>query len=225
MKRTMSAFAILAGLTMTTVLVAQSPAPPQGPPEGPAWAMENPEAQFRGPMQRGRGFGPGPGMGMRRGMRGFGPGGGLMGLGPEIQERLGLTPEQVKQLEQRRSEFAKSQIRSQADLRVKEMELGELLRADKADRVAIERKLKEVGDAQFAARKAGIDHMLGTRELLTPEQREKLRTLPQQLRRERMQQGDGPGFGPGRRRLGPEGPMGPRPPQPPQPPQPPAEPQ
>jgi Spy/CpxP family protein refolding chaperone len=81
-------------------------------------------------------------------------------------------------------------------MQVKRIELNDLLRADKPDRTAIDRKLAEVNAAQAASEKANIDHQLAMRSLLTPEQQAKVKTMMQ----------DRPGMGPGR---GPGGPGGP----------------
>lgn len=186
-------FVLIFALVPLVVSAQEPPPPPPPPPDNPAWAPGGPGPQGPGPMPFQRGFRRGPGMG--RGMREGMPG--LMEMGDRMREQLGLTAEQETQLRQRHLDFAKSQIRAQADLRVKQLELGELLRADKADRVAIDRKLREIIEAQFVERKAAIDHQLAVREILTPEQREKLRQLPREMRKQRM-------------RPGPEG-MGPRP--------------
>jgi Spy/CpxP family protein refolding chaperone len=147
-----------------------------------------------------------------------------LGLGritrdPALRERLGITDEQAAKIRSAQSQFAKQQIQRQAELRIKRMELAELLRADNPDRAAIEKKLRELNDLELQARMAGLDYGLAMRNLLTPEQREQLK----QLARERMaQRFPGRwGFGPSRQH-GPG--MGPRGPQaPPRQPQPPAE--
>jgi Spy/CpxP family protein refolding chaperone len=199
--------ATLALAAVPLLLVAQNP--PAEAPGGPDFG----DPQFRGPRgpMRGPMGGPGMGMGMRRGM---GPG---MGLGlavhdPALRERLGLTSEQVAKIEAQSSAFAKTRVRGRADLEVKRMELGELLHADKPDRAAIDRKLRELHDAEFALHKADVDHQLGMRDVLTPEQRTKL----EELRAERMRAfrddrmgRPGMGRGPGMRRGPGFGPMGP----------------
>jgi Spy/CpxP family protein refolding chaperone len=205
----------------------------QAPPQGPAGRQGPPEwGGQRGP---GPGFGQGPGMqrGMRRGPgmdrgRGMrGPGKmrgrqmGQRGLGrmlqnPAMRERLGFTSEQAARIQSQESAFAKARIRQHSDLRVKQMELNELIAADKADRAAIDKKLREVQEARTASEKAGIDHRLAMREMITPKQRQNM----QQMLRERRGSEFGPGREPGR------GPRGGRPPASPEgrPPAPPVEP-
>jgi len=214
-----------AALAVPLVLAAQAPQGPVNPPPGQGLGPQGPGwGQGMGPRAQGR---MGPGMQGRMGMRMRGQMGmnrrgvglGMLARNPQFRERIGLTPEQVTRIETQESTFAKARIRDQADLRVKRMELGELLRADKADRAAIDKKMREINEVEFATQKAGVDHMLTMRDILTPEQKQKLQELQQELRTRQMQnrrgQGMGQGMGLGR------GPMGPRPPQPPAPPKPP----
>lgn len=213
----------------------------QAPPQGPAGRQGPPEwGGQRGP---GQGFGQGPGMqrGMRRGPgmdRGRGMRGpekmrgrqmrqrglGRMLRDSAMRERLGFTSEQAARIRSQESGFAKARIRQHSDLRVKQMELNELTAADKPDRAAIDKKLREVQEARFASEKAGIDHRLAMREMITPEQRQNM----QQMLRERGGSELGPRRGPGQgSQFGPgRGPRGPRPPDGPErrPPAPPVEP-
>jgi Spy/CpxP family protein refolding chaperone len=69
--------------------------------------------------------------------------------------------------------------------------------------------MREVTEAEFAVRKVATDHQLAMRDMLTPEQKQKMQELAREMRGQQM----GPGMGAGR------GPMGPRPPQPPRPPE------
>lgn len=212
MKRTLLAAALAVPLVGMT---QEPPAPPVDPPaqQGPGW-------------QR-RGGPDGQGMAMHRGMRGpegwrggrgMGRHMGRGGLGrllrnPAMRERLGFTPEQAAKIQSQESAFAKARIRNHADLRVKRMELDELVNAEKPDRAAIDKKLREIQEIQFSSEKAGIDHRLAMREMITPEQRQKMQEMFREFRM-------GPRRGPG----GPGGPgFRPREPQPPAAPQPPAD--
>ena len=209
MKRTLLALALavpLAGMAQ------ESPAPPMGP-EGP---QGRPGWQHRG--------GPdGPGMGWHRGMRGAGLGRRGMGrhmgrpvLGrllqnPAMRERLGFTPEQAAKIQAQENTFAKTRIRNHADLRVKRMELDELVNAEKPDRAAIDKKLREIQEIQFSGEKGAIDHRLAMREMITAEQRQKMQEMYREFRMGPQRGPGGPG-GPGRRPGGPPPPAAPQPP-------------
>lgn len=213
-------------LALAVPLLGEAQAPP-GPPQGPD-GPQGPPAWRRGPDQ-GPGFGRrgrmgGGGMMRGRGMRhgrGMGPGGHMRGRGlgimlrsPAMRERLGFTAEQATRIQAQDSAFAKARIQNDANLRVKRMELGELIAAEKPDRAAIDRKLREVQEAQTTASKSAIDHRLAIREMITPEQRQKMQEMfrEHQMGPREMEPPRGPGLGP----RGPRPPAeGNRPPAPP----------
>ena len=114
----------------------------------------------------------------------------------DICEKVGVTTgKQVAKIRQQESDFRKAEIRNRADLKVKRIDLNDLLAADKPDRTAIDSKLQEISTAQLALEKSRIDNRLNMRDALTPAQRQKLRDLIN----ERRQRGD---------RSGPRGPQG-----------------
>ena len=119
---------------------------------------------------------------------------------PAVRERLGITPEQASKIRQQDMTFAKARIRNRADLKVKRLELAELLAAETPDRALIDKKLREMNETQFAAEKFAIDHRLTMREALTPEQREKLKQMVAEFRSQREERGY--------RRFAPRGPEG-----------------
>jgi len=144
-----------------------------------------------------------------RGMRGRrGRMGGMMlariAQDPEAREKLGLTAEQTTKIQQETFDFRKARIRDRADTQLKQVELENLMRADNPDRAAIDKKLDELSAARLVAEKSQVHYRLAMREVLTPEQREKLRTMFQERgRRLGFQDGPRPG--------GQRGPRGPRP--------------
>ena len=114
---------------------------------------------------------------------------------PEIQQKVGVTVEQVAKIRQQESTFRKTEIRQRADLEVKRIDLRDMLSADKPDRAAIDRQLQEISTSQLAMAKTRVDFRLNMKDALTPEQREKLK----QAVRERWQSRGGQGQrGPGR---------------------------
>jgi Spy/CpxP family protein refolding chaperone len=182
---------------------------PQGPPPGPG----------AGQVQRGGPGGPaGPGakrgpMGRERGERG-----GRWGherhfslarvlSDPEIQQKVGVTADQVAKIRQEESTFRKTEIRQRADVAVQRIDLRDLMAAQTPDRSAIDAKLQQISSAQLALEKARVDFRLNMKQALTPEQREKLR----QALRERWQARRGADEGrPGARwqQRGPDQPVG-----------------
>jgi len=136
--------------------------------------------------------GPGPGA---RGRRGFDA--------TRMQTELGLSEDQVAQLEKMRSEGRSEGIRRRADLRIAQGELNDLLRAPAVDENAINAKVKQVTDLQAAATRSRVEHRLALRQILTPEQLAKMESLGRGHRRD-----GGPRKHRGHRGPGPSGPAG-----------------
>ena len=93
------------------------------------------------------------------------------------RERLGLTADQVKQLEQLRSDFAKESIRSEANLRIAEMDLTSLLETQPVDIAKAEAKIREIERLRGDLRIARIRSIERGKAQLTAEQRRKLQEL------------------------------------------------
>jgi Spy/CpxP family protein refolding chaperone len=120
---------------------------------------------------------PEPGVGpAARGRRGFDAG--------RMQTELGLSEDQVAQLQKMRSESRSESIRRRADLRIAQGELRDLLRAPAEDENANNAKVKQVTDLQAAATRSRVEHRLALREILTPEQLAKMESLGRGHRRE-----------------------------------------
>ena len=93
------------------------------------------------------------------------------------REKLGLSPAQVKTLEQLRNDFQKESIRKDADLRVAEMDLNGLLGAEKIDMPKVEAKVREIERLRTDLRLARIRTIQKGKEVLTADQRKKLHEL------------------------------------------------
>lgn len=93
------------------------------------------------------------------------------------RDDLGLSPEQVRALEQLRSDFQREAIRKEADLRIAEIDLASLLEAEKVDLAQVEAKIREVERLRADLRFARIRTIEQGKEQLTAEQRKKLREL------------------------------------------------
>lgn len=118
---------------------------------------------------------PGPGMFM---MRRRGHMGGIMhrGMLAGMVEELGLTEEQQTKLRALHFEGAKSGLQSRTNLRLRRLELQELLEQDEPNPAELDKRIKALTDAQAAATRQHIEHRMAFRRILTPEQRTKLRS-------------------------------------------------
>jgi len=106
------------------------------------------------PPQAGWDGGDGPGGGRHGGMR---------GRAARAFGNLDLSKEQ------------RNAIRLRSDLETARLDMRRLLRADKPDRAAINRQVERMASLRSDLVKARIGMMLDVRDVLTPEQREKMR--------------------------------------------------
>jgi len=156
---------------------------------------------------------PGPGAHPHWGQRPEGPGGqpghhgwhrgakahrfSLSGLALRHQKDLALTPAQVDSLRKLGTDARRDAIKRQADWRLTELDLRTLMAPDPADPnkprdlARIEAKVREIERLRADGRVAQIRSLEQSRQVLTPEQREKLRTLLSQRGQHRGPHGPG----------------------------------
>ena len=182
---------------------------PDDPPSAPGSAGAG--GIDRGPGRDGGGWGHRDGDGERfgrgRGLRGRGMEGHEFMLGrllgdPAVREQIGVSADQAAKIRQQQADFRKTAIRSRADLQIKQIDLREMMAADKPDRAAIDAKLQDISTARLAFEKSAVNFRLDSRDALTPDQRQKLRALMGDRRRREGGPGEhAPGDGwPGGRR-------------------------
>ena len=170
-------------LSAVSVLLAQpqqqpGPEPQQGPP--PQHQGPPPQQQGR-PFQPGQGQQPGPGMQMqgqqpRPNQRGMFPGAppGKWWHNPPMVQRLALTPDQQKKMD---DVFQQSRLRLidlNASLQKEEAMLDPLINSDQLDDARVLPQIDKVAQARAELEKANARLQLGIRHVLTPEQWKKL---------------------------------------------------
>jgi Spy/CpxP family protein refolding chaperone len=120
------------------------------------------------------------------------------------RQELALTSAQVDSLRKLGTDAQRDAIKRQADRRLAELDLRTLMMPDAADpakamdMAKVEAKVREIEKLRADERVARIRSLEQSRQVLTPEQREKLRALLAQRRQPR-----GP-HGPGMRGMAPE---------------------
>jgi len=133
--------------------------------------------------QEGKDHRPDQSQGMTGGMSGMMMGSGpaaeqpLISLALQNRDQLGLTSDQVKALESLRFEFQKEGTRRWGDLAIAEIELADLLRAESVDLAKVEAKVREIEGLRSELRLGRIKTLEKGKALLTPEQREKLKSI------------------------------------------------
>jgi Spy/CpxP family protein refolding chaperone len=121
------------------------------------------------------------------------------------RQELALTPAQVDNLRKLGTDARRDAIKRQAERRLAELDLRTLLTPDAADQnkpldlAKAEAKVREIERLRGDERVARLRGLEQSRQVLTPEQREKLRTLLAQ-----RWQHHGPQPGPGMRGMAPE---------------------
>lgn len=139
-----------------------------------------------------------------------GPMGPMGQMGPmkarrDIKAELGLTDVQQADIRKAMEAAHRDRLRKSTDLKIANLDLKSLLRAEKIDEKAIAAKLAEAQAAQGALLKLRIDSALAMKRVLTPEQQKKLMELRSENRGQGMRprmmmrgrQGMGPHMMPG----------------------------
>ncbi len=93
------------------------------------------------------------------------------------REKLGLSDDQVRRMEQLRTEFEKESIRKDADIRIAEMDLEALLDTPNVDMAKVEAKVREIEKTRADLRLARIRAIEKGKGQLTPDQRKKLQEM------------------------------------------------
>jgi Spy/CpxP family protein refolding chaperone len=94
-----------------------------------------------------------------------------------LQSELGLSEDQVAQLQKMKSDGRGQAIQRQANLRIAQGELQDLLKAPAVDEKAISAKVKQVTDLEAAGTQARVAQRLALRRVLTPDQLAKMESL------------------------------------------------
>jgi Spy/CpxP family protein refolding chaperone len=121
----------------------------------------------------------------------------LAGLALRHQKELALSPAQVDSLRKLGTDAQRDAIKQQAERRLAELDLRTLMAPDPADPnkardlPRIEAKVREIEKLRADARVARIRSLEQSRQVLTPEQREKLRGLVGQQGQHRGPHGPG----------------------------------
>ena len=143
---------------------------------------------------------------------GFGPRMLAMLDSDRFKSELGLTDEQAGRLRQLVLENEKSSVKTRAEVKVRQIELHEMLRADNPNRDAVLKKAQEISDLRGQMMKQHIESLLTAKTILTPEQQKKMHALMAE-HGFRRQPGEGRGPRLGQRPQGgrppfPQGPQG-----------------
>jgi len=94
-----------------------------------------------------------------------------------LREKLGLTDEQIDKLKSIKLEHEKAAIKTESELKLKRLELRELMQAEEPDESAVKVKIEEIGELKTQLAMNKIDGGLEARKVLTEKQLKKLKEL------------------------------------------------
>jgi Spy/CpxP family protein refolding chaperone len=115
--------------------------------------------------------------GMGGGMEGCGPGMGA-GHGPMMLKGLDLTADQQKKVAVIHEKQARLMVQAQADTRIAEMDMQQLMRAETPDKAKIDAQIDKLAQLRAGMQKSRTATLLEVRALLTPEQLKKCQAGP-----------------------------------------------
>ncbi len=87
-----------------------------------------------------------------------------------MMKELNLTPDQQKKMQQMRLDLEKKQTVLDSKIKLARIAMKEATLADKLDKAAIEKQVKEVSGLQLDKKLNVVDHLFAVYNLLTPEQ-------------------------------------------------------
>jgi Spy/CpxP family protein refolding chaperone len=171
MKKTLVVLAVLT-LAMPMALLAG----PDDPIPQQAGGTQQPCPMMGAGMQKGCGQGMGQGMGMfGQGRRGHGDRGPECILG--MVKELELTDQQVAQIKKLRSDFELQQVDRHAEMQKAQIRLRELKNEPKSAESDVLAQIEKVGQLRIQNQKAMYSHHRAMQNVLTEEQRTKLKEL------------------------------------------------
>lgn len=110
---------------------------------------------------------------------------------PRLAEQIGLTAEQSRDIEKIFVRSRPRLIDLKADLEKKQLALQESMENQGADRRAVEKQIETVENARAELQKARALMILDMRQVLKPEQWDRLLQMQQELRERRMMRQEG----------------------------------
>jgi Spy/CpxP family protein refolding chaperone len=108
------------------------------------------------------------------------------------REELHLSGEQVRKLEQLRDQFQRQSIRTEADLKIIELDVAALLDSESVDLAKVEQKVRESEKLRADLRIARVRALEQAKAVLTTEQRRKFFDSAQSRMARRSQSGHAP---------------------------------
>lgn len=94
-----------------------------------------------------------------------------------LADELGLTEDQLTSIKKERFKTAKESIELRSKIQIAQLELGKIIQSENPDEKAIKQKIEEMSGLRSNLKFTQIQSRLKMRNILTPEQLEKLKGL------------------------------------------------
>jgi Spy/CpxP family protein refolding chaperone len=103
-----------------------------------------------------------------------------------VKDEIGLTEEQTNKIEKMEELYQESAIKKQADIKIQELKFHSYLKEDQIDRSKMEKMIRNIAKMRTDSIVDHINYLLDLRNLLTPEQIEKIEDIKKQRMHEMM---------------------------------------
>jgi Spy/CpxP family protein refolding chaperone len=111
--------------------------------------------------------------------------GGMMGMCIEHADKMGLSDDQMAKMKPAHSEMQKKQARFQADLKIAELELMEIMEVKDFDLEKATSSVKKIADIKTAHHLEMLKHMKEMRTLLTDDQFKNMKKMMMPMKGEK----------------------------------------
>ncbi len=108
----------------------------------------------------------------------------------KVKDEIGLTEEQVTKIEKMEEIYQESAIKKHADIKVQELKFHSYLKSDQIDRSKMEKMIRDIAKKRTDLQIDHINYLLDLKNLLTPEQIEKIDALKKERMHKMMRHRD-----------------------------------
>ncbi|MCI0470515.1 MAG: hypothetical protein L0Y73_02540 [Candidatus Aminicenantes bacterium] len=99
----------------------------------------------------------------------------------EAKEKVGLTKEQQRKIENKMLEFEEASIKQWAEIKVLELRFASHVKSEKVDRKEIEKVVREISARKTECILKYMNYLLDIKGILTPEQLRKMKALRKRM--------------------------------------------
>jgi hypothetical protein len=102
----------------------------------------------------------------------------------KLKEKIGLSAQQVTQIETMKEKFTEAYIKEEADIKVQELKFKSLISKDKINRSKMEKMVRDLAKLKTDLLINRVNYLLDIKDILTPEQISKVEEIKKKFREE-----------------------------------------